>query len=104
MYLDESGDYKDEEGKAIDVVIDKDLTEGESTGYQTYTSISTNQYDTTLANAVNATSENKIFTTLEYNEKLATAYENYNPYLFMTFLTTENSQEEYTENGELVRI
>lgn len=104
LYLDESGDYKDEEGKAIDVVIDKDLTEGESTGSQTYTSISTNQYDTTLANAVNATSENKIFTTLEYNEKLATAYENYNPYLFMTFLTTENSQEEYTENGELVRI
>ena len=104
LYLDESGDYKDEDGKAIDVVIDKDLTEGESTGSQTYTSISTNQYDTTLANAVNATSENKIFTTLEYNEKLATAYENYNPYLFMTFLTTENSQEEYTENGELVRI
>lgn len=104
LYLDESGDYKDEDGKAIDVVIDKDLTEGESTGTQTYTSISTNQYDTTLANAVNATSENKIFTTLEYNEKLATAYENYNPYLFMTFLTTENSQEEYTENGELVRI
>lgn len=32
MYLDESGDYKDEEGKAIDVVIDKDLTEGESIG------------------------------------------------------------------------
>jgi hypothetical protein len=31
LYLDESGDYKDEEGKAIDVVIDKDLTEGEST-------------------------------------------------------------------------
>lgn len=104
LYLDESGDYKDEDGKAIDVLIDKDLTEGESTGSQTYTSISTNQYDTTLANAVNATSENKIFTTLEYNEKLATAYENYNPYLFMTFLTTENSQEEYTENGELVRI
>lgn len=104
LYLDESGDYKDEEGKAIDVVIDKDLTEGEATGSQTYTSISTNQYDTTLANAVNATSENKIFTTLEYNEKLATAYENYSPYLFMTFLTTENSQEEYTENGELVRI
>lgn len=104
LYLDESGDYKDEDGKAIDVVIDKDLTEGESTGTQIYTSISTNQYDTTLANAVNATSENKIFTTLEYNEKLATAYENYNPYLFMTFLTTENSQEEYTENGELVRI
>lgn len=104
LYLDESGDYKDEDGKAIDVVIDKDLTEGESTGSQTYTSISTNQYDTILANAVNATSENKIFTTLEYNEKLATAYENYNPYLFMTFLTTENSQEEYTENGELVRI
>lgn len=104
LYLDESGDYKDEDGKAIDVVIDKDLMEGESTGSQTYISISTNQYDTTLANAVNATSENKIFTTLEYNEKLATAYENYNPYLFMTFLTTENSQEEYTENGELVRI
>lgn len=104
LYLDESGDYKDEEGKAIDVVIDKDLTEGETIGSQTYTSISTNQYDTTLANAVNATSENKIFTTLEYNEKLATAYENYSPYLFMTFLTTENSQEEYTENGELVRI
>ena len=104
LYLDESGDYKDEDGKAIDVVIDKDLTEGEATGSQTYTSISTNQYDTTLANAVIATSENKIFTTLEYNEKLATAYENYNPYLFMTFLTTENSQEEYTENGELVRI
>lgn len=32
LYLDESGDYKDEEGKAIDIVIDKDLTEGESTG------------------------------------------------------------------------
>lgn len=73
-------------------------------GTKTYTSIFTDEYDTTLANAVNATSENKIFTTLEYNEKLATAYENYNPYLFMTFLTTENSQEEYTENGELVRI
>lgn len=32
LYLDKSGDYKDEEGKAIDVVIDKDLTEGESIG------------------------------------------------------------------------
>ena len=105
LYLDESGDYKDEDGKPIEVVIDKDLTEGESTGESwTYTSISTNQYDTTLASAVNATAENKIFTTLEYNEKLATAYENYSPYLFMTFLTTENSQEEYKENGELVRI
>ena len=73
-------------------------------GSKTYTSIATNEYDTTLADAVNATSENKVFTTLEYNEKLANAYNEYSPYLFITFLTAENSQEEYKENDILVRI
>lgn len=73
-------------------------------GSKTYTSIATNEYDTTLANAINAISGNKVFTTLEYNEKLANAYNEYSPYLFITFLTAENSQEEYKENDTLVRI
>mgnify|MGYP004618769087 CR=1 FL=1 len=60
-------------------------------GSKTYTSIATNEYDTTLANAINAISGNKVFTTLEYNEKLANAYNEYSPYLFITFLTAENS-------------
>lgn len=82
LYLDESGDYKDEEGKAIDVVIDKDLTEGESSGgSQTYTSIATNEYDTTLANALTATASSRIFITNEYNEKLATMVDSYTCYI-----------------------
>lgn len=106
LYLDESGDYKDEEGKAIDVVIDKDLTEGESSGgNQTYTSIATNEYDTTLANAINATADNKIFTTTNYDENLVTAFNDYSN-VYISFLTTEgNITDEYTNSdGEIVRI
>ena len=106
LYLDESGDYKDEEGKAIDVVIDKDLTEGESSGgSQTYTSIATNEYDTTLANAINATADNKIFTTTNYDENLVTAFNDYSN-VYISFLTTEgNTTDEYTNSaGEIVRI
>lgn len=106
LYLDESGDYKDEEGKAIDVVIDKDLTEGESSGgSQTYTSIATNEYDTTLANAINATADNKIFTTTNYDENLVTAFNDYSN-VYISFLTTEgNITDEYTNSaGEIVRI
>lgn len=106
LYLDESGDYKDEEGKAIDVVIDKDLTEGESSGgSQTYTSIATNEYDTTLANAINATADNKIFTTTNYDENLVTAFNDYSN-VYISFLTIEgNITDEYTNSaGEIVRI
>lgn len=106
LYLDESGDYKDEDGKAIDVVIDKDLTEGESSGgNQTYTSIATNEYDTTLANAINATADNKIFTTTNYDENLVTAFNDYSN-VYISFLTTEgNITDEYTNSaGEIVRI
>lgn len=106
LYLDESGDYKDEEGKAIDVVIDKDLTEGESSGgSQTYTSIATNEYDTTLANAINATADNKIFTTTNYDENLVTAFNDYSN-VYISFLTMEgNTTDEYTNSaGEIVRI
>lgn len=106
LYLDESGDYKDEQGKAIDVVIDKDLTEGESSGgSQTYTSIATNEYDTTLANAINATADNKIFTTTNYDENLVTAFNDYSN-VYISFLTTEgNTTDEYTNSaGEIVRI
>lgn len=106
LYLDESGDYKDEEGKAIDVVIDRDLTEGESSGgSQIYTSIATNEYDTTLANAINATADNKIFTTTNYDENLVTALNDYSN-VYISFLTTEgNITDEYTNSaGEIVRI
>lgn len=106
LYLDESGDYKDEEGKAIDVVIDRDLTEGESSGgSQIYTSIATNEYDTTLANAINATADNKIFTTINYDENLVTALNDYSN-VYISFLTTEgNITDEYTNSaGEIVRI
>lgn len=99
LYLDESGDYKDEEGKAIDVVIDKDLTEGESSGgSQTYTSIATNEYDTTLANALTATADNRIFTTNEYNEKLAnlmTSHAN----CYISLLISESLTTDYTDSS-----
>ena len=106
LYLDESGDYKDESGKAIDVVIDKDLTEGEATsGSQTYTSIATNEYDTTLADAVNATADNKIFTTTNYDENLVTAFNDYSN-VYVSFLTIEgDTTTEYTDDtGTVVRI
>ena len=101
LYLDESGDYKDEEGKAIDVVIDKDLTEGESSGgSQTYTSIATNEYDTTLANALTATADNRIFTTNEYNEKLANLMTS-RPNCYISLLISESLTTDYTDsNGE----
>ena len=101
LYLDESGDYKDEEGKAIDVVIDKDLTEGESSGgSQTYTSIATNEYDTTLANALTATADNRIFTTNEYNEKLANLMTSHSN-CYISLLISESLTTDYTDsNGE----
>ena len=101
MYLDESGDYKDEEGKAIDVVIDKDLTEGESSGGSwTYTSIATNEYDTTLANALTATADNRIFTTNEYNEKLANLMTSHSN-CYISLLISESLTTDYTDsNGE----
>ena len=101
LYLDESGDYKDEEGKVIDVVIDKDLTEGEATGgSQTYTSIATNEYDTTLANALTATADNRIFTTNEYNEKLANLMTS-RPNCYISLLISESLTTDYTDsNGE----
>ena len=101
LYLDESGDYKDEEGKAIDVVIDKDLTEGESSGgSQTYTSIATNEYDTTLANALTATADNRIFTTNEYNEKLANLMTSHSN-CYISLLISESLTMDYTDsNGE----
>lgn len=103
LYLDESGDYKDEEGKAIDVVIDKDLTEGESTGGgQTYTSIATNQYDTILANAIAATKENRIFTTNEYNEALAN-YLSEHSEAYIGFAINEAGNSMYSENGVIQR-
>ncbi len=103
LYLDESGDYKDEDGKAIDVVIDKDLTEGESTGGgQTYTSIATNQYDTILANAIAATKENRIFTTNEYNEALAN-YLSEHSEAYIGFAINEAGNSMYSENGVIQR-
>ena len=101
LYLDESGDYKDEDGKAIDVVIDKDLTEGEpSGGSQTYTSIATNEYDTTLANALTATADNRIFTTNEYNEKLANLMTSHSN-CYISLLISESLTTDYTDsNGE----
>ena len=101
LYLDESGDYKDEDGKAIDVVIDKDLTEGESSGgSQTYTSIATNEYDTTLANALTATADNRIFTTNEYNEKLANLMTSHSN-CYISLLISESLTTDYTDsNGE----
>lgn len=99
LYLDESGDYKDEEGKAIDVVIDKDLTEGEATGgSQTYTSIATNEYDTTLANALTATADNRIFTTNEYNEKLANLMTSH-PNCYISLLISESLTTDYTDSS-----
>lgn len=103
LYLDESGDYKDEEGKAIEVVIDRDLTEGESTsGGQTYTSIATNQYDTTLADAILATKENRIFTTNEYNESLAN-YLSEHSEAYIGFAINEAGNSMYSENGVIQR-
>lgn len=101
LYLDESGDYKDEDGKAIDVVIDRDLTEGESSGgSQTYTSIATNEYDTTLANALTATADNRIFTTNEYNEKLANLMTSHSN-CYISLLISESLTTDYTDsNGE----
>lgn len=98
LYLDESGDYKDEDGKAIDVVIDKDLTEGESSGgSQTYTSIATNEYDTTLANALTATADNRIFTTNEYNEKLANLMTSHSN-CYISLLISESLTTDYTDS------
>lgn len=103
LYLDESGDYKDESGKAIDVVIDKDLTEGESTGSsQTYTSIATNEYDTTLASALTATEENRIFTTNEYNAELVNYLSEYGE-AYIAFATNEAGTIFYSEGGVMQR-
>ena len=72
MYLDEGGDYKDEDGKTIDVVIDQSLIEdSQNIDNQTYTTISTNVNDTSLRSALTTTSENKVFITDEYNDALA---------------------------------
>ncbi len=100
LYLDESGDYKDEEGKAVDVVIDKDLTEGESAGSQIYSQIYTNEFDTILSNALLATSQNRIFTTNEYNENLASLVNSHSN-CYISLLISKSLTTDYTDsNGD----
>ena len=66
-------------------------------GTKTYTSIFTDEYDTTLANAVNATSENRIFTTNEYNEKLANLMTSHSN-CYISLLISESLTTDYTDS------
>ena len=69
-------------------------------GTKTYTSIFTDEYDTTLANAVNATADNRIFTTNEYNEKLANLMTSHSN-CYISLLISESLTTDYTDsNGE----
>ena len=66
-------------------------------GTKTYTSIFTDEYDTTLANALNATSENRIFTTNEYNEKLANLMTSHSN-CYISLLISESLTTDYTDS------
>lgn len=69
-------------------------------GTKTYTSIFTDGYDTTLANAVNATADNRIFTTNEYNEKLANLMTSHSN-CYISLLISKSLTTDYTDsNGE----
>ena len=69
-------------------------------GTKTYTSIFTDEYDTTLANAVTATADNRIFTTNEYNEKLANLMTSHSN-CYISLLISESLTTDYTDsNGE----
>lgn len=69
-------------------------------GTKTYTSIFTDGYDTTLANAVNATADNRLFTTNEYNEKLANLMTSHSN-CYISLLISESLTTDYTDsNGE----
>ena len=69
-------------------------------GTKTYTSIFTDEYDTTLANAVNATADNRLFTTNEYNEKLANLMTSHSN-CYISLLISESLTTDYTDsNGE----
>lgn len=104
LYLDESGDYTDESGNPITLEIDSDLTEGESGGSKTYATISTNEQDTIMANAVTATAENKIFTTTTYDEEMVTCFSD-QPNIYISFIVQEGSTTEYTDSsGEIIKI
>lgn len=67
-------------------------------GTKTYTSIFTNQYDTTLANALTATADNRIFTTNEYNEKLANLMTSH-PNCYISLLISESLTTDYTDSS-----
>lgn len=69
-------------------------------GTKTYTSIFTDEYDTTLANALTATADNRIFTTNEYNEKLANLMTSHSN-CYISLLISESLTTDYTDsNGE----
>ena len=69
-------------------------------GTKTYTSIFTDGYDTTLANAVTATADNRIFTTNEYNEKLANLMTSHSN-CYISLLISKSLTTDYTDsNGE----
>ena len=69
-------------------------------GTKTYTSIFTDGYDTTLANALTATADNRIFTTNEYNEKLANLMTSHSN-CYISLLISESLTTDYTDsNGE----
>ena len=69
-------------------------------GSKTYTSIATNEYDTTLADAVNATADNRIFTTNEYNENLASLVNSHSN-CYISLLISESLTTDYTDsNGD----
>lgn len=66
-------------------------------GTKTYTSIFTDGYDTTLANAVNATADNRFFTTNEYNEKLANLMTSHSN-CYISLLISESLTTDYTDS------
>lgn len=67
-------------------------------GAKTYTSIFTDGYDTTLANAVTATADNRIFTTNEYNEKLANLMTSHSN-CYISLLISESLTTDYTDSS-----
>lgn len=67
-------------------------------GTKTYTSIFTDGYDTTLANAVTATADNRIFTTNEYNEKLANLMTSHSN-CYISLLISQSLTTDYTDSS-----